>query len=81
MRYAAEPVVGDTVHAVVRRSGAWYVGECLEVAVVTQARTLGELTSSLREAVDLHLDGEDPATVGVVSSPRLSVTIEIPPAS
>ncbi len=79
--YATESVVEDTVHAVARRSGSWYVGECLEVAVVTQARTLGELTSNLREAVDLHLDGEDPAAVGVVNSPRLSVTIEIPPTS
>lgn len=76
--YATEPAARDTVHAVVRRSGPWYVGECLEVAVVSQAHTLDELSSNLREAVDLHLAGEDPATVGVAPAPRLSVTFEIP---
>jgi len=67
----------DTVHAVVRRSGGWYVGECLEVAVVTQARTLDELVANLRDAVDLHLDGEDAAAFGLVRTPRLAVTYEL----
>lgn len=67
----------DTVHVVARRSGGWYVGECLEVAVVTQGRTLDELVANLREAVDLHLDGEDAAALGLVPAPRLVVTYEL----
>jgi predicted RNase H-like HicB family nuclease len=87
-RAAAEPrasyaVHGDmppreTVHAVVRHSGGWYVGECLEVAVVSQGRTLDELVDGLREAVDLHLEGEDSAALGLVPAPRLAVTYELP---
>ena len=76
---AADTAPRDTVHAVVTRSSEWYVGACLEVAVVTQARTLDELVSNLREAVDFHLEDEDPTTTGVVPRPRLSVTYE-PPA-
>jgi predicted RNase H-like HicB family nuclease len=68
----------ETVHAVVRRSGGWFVGECLEVAVVSQGRTLDELVDSLSEAVALHLDGEDAAALGLVPSPRLAVTYELP---
>lgn len=68
----------ETVHAVVRRSGGWYVGECLEVAVVTQGRTLDELVANLRDAVDLHLDGEEAAALGLVPDPRLAVTYELP---
>jgi hypothetical protein len=68
----------ETVHAVVRRSRGWYVGECLEVAVVSQGRTLDELVDGLSEAVALHMDGEDAATLGLVSSPRLAVTYELP---
>jgi len=87
-RAAAEPrtsyaVHGDTppretVHAVVRRSRGWYVGECLEVAVVSQGRTLDELVDGLREAVALHLDGEDATALGLVPAPRLAVTYELP---
>ena len=67
----------ETVHAVARRSGGWYVGECLEVAVVTQGRTLDELVANLRDAVDLHLEGEDAAALGLVPEPRLAVTYEL----
>ena len=68
----------ETVHAVVHRSRGWYVAECLEVAVVSQGRTLDELADGLREAVTLHLDGEDAATLGLVPAPRLAMTYEFP---
>ena len=32
-----------------------YVAECLDLPVVTQAKTLDELTENLREAISLHL--------------------------
>jgi predicted RNase H-like HicB family nuclease len=74
-RAAAAP--RDTVHAVVTRDRHWYVAECLELAVVTQGRTLDELVTNLREAIALHLEGEDPAGTGVVSEPRVSLTYEV----
>ena len=67
----------DTVHAVVTRDRDWYTAECLEVAVVTQGRTLDELVANLKEAVTLHLEGEEPAHIGVVSGPRISLTYEM----
>jgi predicted RNase H-like HicB family nuclease len=74
-RSAAPP--SDTVHAVVTRDRGWYVAECLELAVVSQGHTLDELVVNLREAVALHLEGEDPASVGVVAEPRISMTYEV----
>ena len=67
----------DTVHAVVTRDQDWYVAECLELAVVTQGRTLDELVVNLREAITLHLEGEDVANIGVVAEPRVSLTYEV----
>ena len=67
----------DTVHAVVTRERSWYVAECLEIAVVTQGRTLDELVANLREAIDLHLEGEDPGSLAVVPRPRISLTYEV----
>jgi predicted RNase H-like HicB family nuclease len=36
-----------------------YVAECLGLAVVTQGKTLHETVQNLREAILLHLEGED----------------------
>lgn len=36
-----------------------YVAECLNLAVVTQGKTLKETVENLREAIQLHLDDED----------------------
>jgi predicted RNase H-like HicB family nuclease len=41
-----------------------WVATCEEIAVVTQGETLDEVTANLREAVALHLEGEDLATLG-----------------
>ena len=64
------------VHAVVTRIDGWYVAECLEVAVVTQAKSFDALLANLREAVDLHMAGEDPARPGLSPLPRLFVSFE-----
>lgn len=67
----------DMIHAVVRRDRSTFVAECLEVAVVTQGRSLDEVVSNLREAVELHLEGESPALLGLVARPKLAVQYEL----
>ena len=77
--YSGQPVLmKDTIHAVVLRDQGLYVGECLEVGVVTQGRTLDEIVSNLEEAVCLHLEGEDLTRMGIRSAPRLTITYEVP---
>ncbi len=71
----AEPL-GEVVHAIVRRSGRWYVGETVEIAVVTQGRTLDEVVANLEEAIGLHFEGENLTEFGFARYPRLSVTFE-----
>lgn len=66
----------SAIHAVVSESEGWYVAECLEVAVVTQGRSLDETLANLRSALTLHLDDEELARVGLSSAPRLVVNYE-----
>lgn len=66
----------DTIHVVVRRSAGFYVAESLELALVTQGRSLDELLRNLKQAVRLHLEGEDPSELGLTASPRIVVTYE-----
>ena len=64
-----------TVKAVVRKGETHYVAERFEIAVVTQGKTLDETLSNLREAIALHLEGEDPAHFGLAPNPAIVVTI------
>jgi predicted RNase H-like HicB family nuclease len=67
-----------TIKAVVREGEqSGYVAECLEIPVVTQGKTLDEVTKNLREAVETHLEGEDLSEMGLVSSPTILVTFEM----
>jgi hypothetical protein len=77
---AARPDVAgrDVIHAVVTRADDTYVVECLEIAVVTQGRTLDEALANLRDAVALHLEGEDPATFGLTTLRRIHVSYDLP---
>ena len=37
----------------------YYVAECIDLPVVSQGKTLDEATNNIREAIDLHLEGEN----------------------
>ncbi len=74
--YASDGPARDTIHVVVRRSAGFYVAEGLELALVTQGRSLDELMRNLRQAVRLHLEDEDPGLFGLSASPRIAVTYE-----
>jgi hypothetical protein len=73
--YSSTPL-RDSVHAVISRGLRAFVVECLEVAVVTQGRTLDEAVANLRDALALHFEGEDLGTFGLTASPRLVITYE-----
>lgn len=56
-----------------------YVAECLNLPVVTQGRTLDETVQNLREAIALHLKGEDMESLGLVPNPPVLVSMEMAP--
>ena len=65
-----------TIHAAITRGNGWYSAECLEVAVVTQGRTLDQTIANLRDAIALHLEDDDAATLGLVMPVAMHVTFE-----
>lgn len=68
--------VRETIHTVISESEGAYVAECLEVGVVTQGESLDETLRNLREAVELFMDDEEPAALGLVPNPRLAISFE-----
>ena len=69
----------STVHAIISQGDRYFVAECMEIPVVTQGLTVDETLANLKEAMALHLEDEDLAELGLVSSPILSVTLELGP--
>lgn len=67
------------IKAFIRKGEEYYVAECLEISVVTQGKTLDETIANLKEAVTLHLEGEDLSEYGLAPNPTLLVTIELEP--
>jgi predicted RNase H-like HicB family nuclease len=68
-----------TIKAFIRKGEKYYVAECLEIPVVTQGKTLDEAAANLREAVALHLEGEDLEQLGLVPNPTLIIIMEMEP--
>ena len=68
-----------SIKAFVHKGDNHYVAECLEIAVVTQGKTLDETLTNLQEAVALHLEGENLADFDLAPNPSLMVTLELEP--
>ena len=66
----------ETIHTVISESEGAYVAECLEVGVVTQGESLDETLRNLRGAMELLMEDEDPAALGLVANPRLAISFE-----
>ena len=66
-----------TIQVRISRGEHQFVAECLDFPVVTQAPTLDELTENIREAIGLHLEGEDFAALGLSTNPTILATLEL----
>ncbi|MBU1015262.1 type II toxin-antitoxin system HicB family antitoxin [Patescibacteria group bacterium] len=54
-----------------------YVGEGINLPIVTQGATLDEVVNNLKEALALHLEGENPADLGFAPQPSALVNFEL----
>lgn len=57
----------------------WYVAEAAHLPVVSQGRTIDETIRNLREALELHLEGEDLQELGLYPDAPVVITMEMEP--
>ncbi len=55
----------------------YYIGECVDLPIVTQGKTLDEVVSNIKEALSLHLEGEDLSDLDLASDPSVLVNFEL----
>lgn len=58
----------------------YFVADCIDLPVVTQGKTLDELAQNLKEAIELALEGENPADFGLAENPSVLASFEVEPA-
>jgi len=43
----------------IHKGDKYFIAECVDLPVVTQGKTLDEAVENIREAINLHLEGEN----------------------
>jgi predicted RNase H-like HicB family nuclease len=56
-----------------------YVAECIDLPVVTQAKSLDELVENIEEAIALHLEDEDLSEFDLDPAPSILASFELEP--
>ena len=62
----------------ISKGDKYYTAEGIDLPIVTQGKTLDELAENIREAVDLHLKGENPADFNIAPNPSVLMSFELP---
>ncbi len=57
----------------------YYVAECIDLPVVTQGKTLDELVENVKEAIHLHLEGENLEEWDIFPDFSILINIELEP--
>ncbi|MBC8235193.1 type II toxin-antitoxin system HicB family antitoxin [bacterium] len=57
----------------------YYIAECVDLPVVTQGKTLDEVTENINEAISLHLEGEDLEEWDILPDFSVLVNFELEP--
>ncbi len=57
----------------------YYIAECMDLAVVTQGRTLDEVVENVKDAIALHLEGEDLKEWDIFPDYSILVNLELEP--
>jgi len=67
-----------TLTGIIKKGEKYYIGECVEIDVITQGKTIDETIKNLREAVALYFEGENIEKLEIPEEPSIIVSLEIP---
>jgi predicted RNase H-like HicB family nuclease len=56
-----------------------YIAECIDLPVVSQGTTVDEALKNIREAIELHLQDEDPEALGISTTAPILTTLQLAP--
>lgn len=62
----------------ISKGDKYYVAEGVDLSVVTQGKTLDELVANVKEAIELHMEGKNPADFDIAPNPSILMNFELP---
>jgi predicted RNase H-like HicB family nuclease len=69
--------MSNIIQFYISKGEKYYVAQGINFPVVTQAKTLDELTKNIKEAVELQLEGEDLADFNLAPNPSILINMEL----
>lgn len=70
-------IMKNIIQFYINKGEKYYVAQGVDLPVVTQGKTLDELMKNIKEAVELHLEGEKPENLGLSPHPSVLVNMEL----
>lgn len=67
----------QTIQFKITKWDKYFVGECVDLPIVTQASTLDEMYKNIQEAVELHMEWEDSSVFDLVKNPAIIANLEV----
>ncbi|MEK7665171.1 MAG: type II toxin-antitoxin system HicB family antitoxin [Patescibacteria group bacterium] len=67
----------NIIYIQIYKGEKYYVAEGLNLPVVTQGKTLDEAVANVKEAVELHLSGEDAKAMDFTENPEVLINLEL----
>jgi predicted RNase H-like HicB family nuclease len=67
----------NIIYFYVHKGEKYYIAEGVNLPIVTQAKTLDKLAKNIKEAVELHLEGEDLSNYNLNPNPSILLNFEI----
>ena len=71
------PHMRNIIQFKIYKGDKYYIGEGVDLSIITQGKTIDEVVKNLEEALELHLEGEDLASLGISSHPSALVNMEL----
>ena len=62
----------------ISKEGNYYTANGVDLPVITQAKTLDKLTRNIKEAISLHLEGENLTKYNLTPEPSVLINFELP---
>ena len=63
----------------IEKGDKYYIAQGVNLPIVTQGKTLDELSKNIKEAVELHLEGENLVDLDFVECPSILINFELQP--
>ena len=57
----------------------YYIAECMDLSVVSQGKNLDEASENIKDAILLHLEGEDLEELGISQDFTILINYELEP--